>query len=470
MSQDSDPLPTNFQAEQLVLGVVVLSNTVLSSLEEFLQPDHFAYSLHAKIYRAMQQVYDKSFPISIATLEGMLHGDQEFVDHGKSDYLVSLSSMAVGVTDPLGYARIIHQLALRRSLIAIATDIIHTSHSASLVESVEEQIAEVETKLFNLTETGRVERKFAPISSLVRSSVESIDIARKDPKHITGISSGLLDLDKKLSGFQNSDLVIIAGRPSMGKTALAVNIALNIATGSKQSSPQRTIGFFSLEMSSEQLAFRMLSIESGINSMMLRSGSIKEEQYNLVRKKADLIGNMRLFIDDTPAISIATLRSRARRLKRREGVDIIFVDYLQLLKAGAHYDNRVLEISEITQGLKALAKELNVPVVTLSQLSRAVEQRPDKRPILADLRDSGTIEQDADIVMFIYREEYYLSRVAPEVGTKEYEAWQQKMEEVSNLSEVIIAKHRNGPIGNVQLFYDNNLTKFANSQRRIITS
>lgn len=470
MSANSDPLPTNTRAEQLLLGVILLNNSVLSAVEEFLQAEHFSHPLHIKIYKAMQQICDRSLPVSIVTIEGVLHSDADFVEHSGVEYLVSLSSGAVGVSDAIGYARIVRDLAIRRSLVELASDVMQNSCNASIVESVEEQIAKIETRLFNLTESGGMERKFAPISSLIRHSVEAIDTARKDPKNITGISSGLLDLDRKLSGFQNSDLVIIAGRPSMGKTALAVNIALNIAMGSRSGAPSKSVGFFSLEMSSEQLALRMLSMECGINSMALRSGSIKEEQYNIVRQKSDKLSSIRLFVDDTPAVSIAALRSRARRLKRREGVDIIFIDYLQLVRGGSSYENRVLEISEITQGLKALAKELNVPVITLSQLSRAVEQRPDKRPMLADLRDSGTIEQDADIVMFIYREEYYLSRVAPEIGTKEYEVWQHKMEEVSNLSEVIIAKHRNGPIGNVQLFYDNNLTKFANAQRRIITS
>jgi replicative DNA helicase len=463
-------LPTNLKAEQLLLGVILLNNEVLHRVEEFLKSEHFSHPVHIKIYSAMQKVFDKSLPISSATLEGMLHIDSDFIANGKSQYLNAITSMAIGVTDPYGYAKIIYDLALKRTLIGIATGIIHTSYNSSIVEDANEQIAQIEDKLFNLTEQGSTERNFIPLSKIVKISVEDVNNARRSPKNITGIASGLIDLDKKLSGFHNSDLVIIAGRPSMGKTALAVNIALNIAISDDVEVPQRSVGFFSLEMSSEQLALRMLSIQSSINAMNLKSGSIKEEQYNIFRKKADVLSDAKFFIDDTPALSIAAIRSRARRLKRRHNVDILFVDYLQLIRSNNNYDNRVLEISEITQGLKALAKELNVPVIALSQLSRAVEQRPDKHPMLSDLRDSGTIEQDSDIVMFIYREEYYLSRSVPELGSKEYEQWQNKMNSVCNLAEVIIAKHRNGPIGNVGLFYDNNLAKFANADKRLMSS
>ncbi len=462
--------PTNIKAEQLLLGVILLNNEVLHRVEEFLKAEHFSHLLHIKIYGAMQKVFDKSLPISSATLEGMLHSDSDFISNGKSDYLNALISMAIGVTDPYGYAKIIYDLALKRMLIGIATGIIHTSYSSSIVEDATEQIAQIEDKLFNLTEQGATERNFVSLSKIVKVSIEDVDHARKSPKNITGIPSGLIDLDKKLSGFHNSDLLIIAGRPSMGKTALAVNIALNIALNDEPEISKKSVGFFSLEMSAEQLALRMLSIQSSINSMHLKNGTIKEEQYNSLRKKADILSDTNFFIDDTPALSIAAIRSRARRLKRRHNVDIIFIDYLQLIRPNSNYDNRVLEISEITQGLKALAKELNIPIIALSQLSRAVEQRQDKHPMLADLRDSGTIEQDSDIVMFIYREEYYLSRLVPELGSKEYEQWQNKMSSVCNLAEVIIAKHRNGPIGSVGLFYDNNLAKFANSDRRIISS
>jgi len=462
--------PTNVKAEQLLLGVILLNNEVLHRVEEFLKAEHFANPLHAKIYVAMQKVFDKSLPISIATLDGMLHTDGDFISNGKSEYLIALSSMGISVIDPYGYARIIYDLALKRMLIGIATGIIHRSYNSSIVEDANEQIAQIEDKLFNLTELGSIERNFIHLSKIVKTSIDDVDNARRSPKNVTGIPSGLVDLDKKLSGFHNSDLLIIAGRPSMGKTALAVNMALNIAINSDSELPKRSVGFFSLEMSSEQLALRMLAIQSSINAMHLKNGSIKEEQYNMLRKKADLLSESSFFIDDTPALSIAAIRSRARRLKRRHNVDIIFIDYLQLVRPNTNYDNRVLEISEITQGLKALAKELNIPIVALSQLSRAVEQRQDKHPMLADLRDSGTIEQDSDIVMFIYREEYYLSRLVPELGTKEYEQWQDKMSTVCNSAEVIIAKHRNGPIGSVRLFYDNNLAKFANSDKRMMSS
>ena len=460
-------LPSNMQAEQLLLGVILLNNEVIYKIEEFLKSIHFTYPLHMKLYEAMQKICDKSLPISSATIEGMLHNDSDFISHGKIEYLMSLTAMAISVTDPYGYAKIIYDLAIRRNLITIATDIIHSSYNASIMETAEEQISQIETKLFNLTEHGTSEKSFETLSKIVGFSISTIETARKHPKNITGISSGFVDLDKKLSGFHNSDLIIIAGRPSMGKTALAINLALNI---SLEEIEPKTIGFFSLEMSSEQLAIRMLAIQCAINSVNLKTGTLKEEQYNSLRKQAAKLADAKFFIDDTPALSIAAIRSRARRLKRQRDVNIIFIDYLQLIRSNTNYENRVLEISEITQGLKALAKELNIPIIALSQLSRAVEQRQDKRPMLSDLRDSGTIEQDADIVMFIYREEYYLSRMVPELGSKEYESWQHKMNTVCNVAELLIAKHRNGPIGTIQLFYDNNLAKFSSSDKRIFSS
>jgi replicative DNA helicase len=291
----------------------------------------------------------------------------------------------------------------------------------------------------------------------------NIEVASKNPSHVNGITTGLIDLDKLLAGFQSSDLIIIAARPSMGKTALSINLALNAAKNNhfKETKRFNSVGFFSLEMSAEQLSTRILSMAVETSSVKLKTGFIDESQYNQLRIKSEELTKLDLFIDDTPALSISSIRTRARRLKRQKALDILFIDYLQLIRSSGNQENRVLEISEITQGLKALAKELDIPIIALSQLSRAVEQRTDKRPLLSDLRESGSIEQDADIVMFIYREEYYLARTRPQ-NPKDVMEGHDTLERVKNQAEIIIAKHRNGPIGTVILNYNNDLGKFNN--------
>ena len=459
-----NPLPSNMEAEQYLLGSIMLNNELLNVVEDFLLPEYFTHALHIKIYVAMNKIFNKNLPISIPTISSVLHDDDDFKQNKSEEYLVFLSSNAIGVVNPKTYANIIYDIYLKRQLIAIGTDIIHQVNDLDVTNTALEKIEIIESKLFQLSEKGSIKKEFLSIDKSVSSSLESINLARKDPKNVTGITSGFTDLDKKLSGFQKSDLIIIAGRPSMGKTALALNIALN-ATKEQNIEKKYTIGFFSLEMSSEQLVTRMLSVLSSINSINLRMGKVSEECYNKLRDKANDLSERNIFIDDTPALSVNSIRSRARRLKRQNKLDMIIIDYLQLVRVKNNYDNRVFEISEITQGLKAIAKDLDIPVIAISQLSRAVEQRQDKKPLLSDLRDSGTIEQDADIVMFVYREEYYLSRSVPQIGSKEYEEWQEKMGRVANLAEVSIAKHRNGPIGNVNLFYENNFAKFSNLEK-----
>ncbi|MEK6734173.1 MAG: replicative DNA helicase, partial [Pseudomonadota bacterium] len=330
-----------------------------------------------------------------------------------------------------------------------------------------------EQELFNLGTLGRESNaNFAAIKSSLTIALEKIQVAFKRQEHITGISTGFLDLDKYLCGMQNSDLLILAGRPSMGKTALAINLALNscfyLRDHHKKNKDEEevtpSVGFFSLEMSSEQLATRMMAIISEVHSSNLRSGQISESDFTKIVKASKDLAELSFFIDDTPSVSIAALRTRARRMKRRHNLSLLVIDYLQLIRGSSKSseDSRVQEISEITQGLKAIAKELNIPVIALSQLSRAVEQREDKRPLLSDLRESGSIEQDADIVMFIYRDEYYLVRKQPKEGTSEYEKWQSDMNKVTNVAEVIIAKQRNGPVGGVKLHFDSRTTKFDN--------
>ncbi len=459
-------LPYNIQAEQMLLGSVIANNEVLNRVSEFLRSEHFYEPIHKKIYHSINLIIEKGISATPVSLYNMFSGDEQFQAVGGNEYLNKLAILATTVINPNDYGRIIYDLSLRRDLISLGEEMITTAYDSGLDYAAVEQIEEAENKLFHLASEGFSERGFLNISDTIASSLTSIDRAMKSPDHITGVTSGLVDLDAKLSGFHKSDLVIIAGRPSMGKTAFAINLAVNAckALFEKKRTKEDTlpsVGVFSLEMSSEQLSTRMLSMYTKIDSSALRSGKVNEQHYNELRAQAQMLSELPFFIDDTPALSISAIRTRARRLKRKNNLGILFIDYLQLIRGSSSTsENRVQEISEITQGLKALAKELGIPIIALSQLSRAVEQRDDKRPMLSDLRESGSIEQDADIVMFIYREEYYLSRRQPTPGTDKHNEWLETLNKVHNVAEIIIAKHRNGPVGTVQLFYDNRYSKF----------
>lgn len=460
--------PSNVQAEQMFIGAVMINNEALNRAIEFLRPEHFYEPIHQKIYAAINTIIDKGISASPTSLKSMLINDAQFEQVGGADYLGKLATIAMTVINVYDYGRIIYDLAMRRNLIAIGEDIVNIAYSSGIDNSASEQIEDAEHQLFSLASEGVNERGFANIRDSIVVSMEAISQAMRSDDHITGITTGLIDLDKKLLGFHNSDLLVLAGRPSMGKTALAINLALNACRALKSKHRTDTqmpsVGFFSLEMSAEQLTTRILSMHTSIDSSSLRSGRVGEEHYNELRKQAMEISTLPFFIDDTPALSISGIRTRARRMKRKHNLSILFIDYLQLIRGSSHTENRTLEISEITQGLKALAKELNIPIIALSQLSRAVEQREDKRPMLSDLRESGAIEQDSDIVMFIYREEYYLTRKEPEAGTPQHTEWFEKLNQVHNLAEIILAKHRNGPIGIVQLFYDASYSRFGNYQ------
>lgn len=462
-------LPSNIQAEQMLLGALLINCDLINQVNEFLRFEHFFEPLHQKIYRAIETILEKGLIATPITLKSMLDKDPVFHVMNGSEYLVKLTTMAMIVINPYDYGKIIYDLSLKRHLIKIGEDIVNDAYNKSLEHSALEQLELAESKLYTLSSEGLNEKSFAPVRDSIAISLQSINRAMKSSDHVTGISTGLLDLDNKLSGFHNSDLIIIAGRPSMGKTAFAVNFAFNACKALIKKTPEvetpPSVGFFSLEMSAEQLASRLLSMMTKIDSSYLRSGKVNEEHYNDLRKAAAELAEMHFFIDDTPALSIAAIRARARKLKRKNNLGIVFVDYLQLIRGTNKNDNRVLEISEITQGLKALAKELNIPVIALSQLSRAVEQREDKKPMLSDLRESGSIEQDADVVMFLYREEYYLSRKEPAPGDPKYAEWQEKLHKVHNVAEVLIAKHRNGAIGNVQLYYIDKFLSIGNIAR-----
>ena len=382
------------------------------------------------------------------------------------------SAAVVTVINAADYARTIHDLYLRRQLIGLGQDMVNSAYQHDLEASGMDQIETVEKSLFDLASTGQYEGGFRSFESSLQSAIVMAEAAYKREGRLTGLASGLTDLDRLLGGLHRSDLIILAGRPSMGKTALATNIAFHAAKqyregrdamGNPVAEDGAVVGFFSLEMSAEQLATRLLAEEAGIPSEKIRRGDLKDRDFQRVVEASAELSKVPLFIDDSAALSISAIRTRARRLKRQHGLGLVVIDYLQLVTPtpGSRYDNRVMEISEITRGLKALAKELDVPVVALSQLSRAVEQRDDKRPQLADLRESGSIEQDSDVVMFIFREEYYVRRREPKEGTDEHLKWQDEVNKVYNLAELIIAKQRHGPIGKVLLHFDGSTTKFS---------
>ena len=467
--------PSNIEAEQALLGALLVNNEALQHIGDNLRAEHFYEPLHARIFEAIQKFQDKGQVANPITLRHYFDQDEALSDIGGGTYLAKLAAAAVIVINVRDYSQMIYDLAIKRQLIALGEEVVNTAYTHQIDIPATNQIESAEQKLFNLSMEGGADKGFRALRHSVLKSVEQTDHALKHHGSLVGITTGLEDLDKMLGGLKRSDLLILAGRPSMGKTALAVNVAykagLSLMDKAKKAGltakEAGSVGFFSLEMSAEQLSTRMLSSASKINSYSMLNGRITPEEFTHLVHVSKEMSQMPFFIDDTPALSISALRTRARRLQRMHNLKLLVVDYLQLVRGSASSsENRVQEISEITQGLKAIAKELDIPVIALSQLSRAVENRGtkarDKIPQLADLRDSGSIEQDADVVMFIYREEYYLAREQPKEGTTEHATWMADMDKVMNVAEVIIAKHRNGPIGNVKLRFDANLTQFDN--------
>lgn len=460
--------PANVEAEQALLGAILTNNDQLNRMGDAIRPEHFYEPVHQRIFSAILNFHNRGMIASPVTLKHFFEQDEALKDIGGGAYLVKLAASAIHVINIKDYADMIYDLALKRELIIIGEDVVNTAFNQDIDEDAEKQIEVAEQKLFNLAAEGGGERGFKPIKSAVLEAVERAENAYKNAGHIVGVDTGLADLNKILGGLQNSDLLILAGRPSMGKTALATNIAYNAAQffarqAKKEGTTPKSVGFFSLEMSGEQLATRLLAAACGYPSHKLLHGHISNDEFQSLVRHSMEMSNLPMHIDDTPALSISALRTRARRLKRTHNLGMLVVDYLQLVrpsstKAG---DNRVQEVSEITQGMKAIAKELNIPVIALSQLSRAVESREDKRPLLSDLRESGSIEQDADVVMFIFREEYYIGRSMPSIEDEvKYKKWQDDMARVHNIAEVIIAKHRNGPIDTARLYFDGNVTLF----------
>ncbi|MCA3443698.1 MAG: replicative DNA helicase [Rhodobacter sp.] len=467
----SDILPHNIEAEQQLLGVILTNNDVYDRIAALVRAEHFFDPVHARIFEIAAARIQKNTLASPVTLKAFLEDDPGLRELGGPSYLARLAGAAISAFAARDYAQMIYDLAVRRELIALGRDISARAAKVDVESEPREQIIEAEQRLYKLGEQGVAERGFQSFLKAVTDAVNVANAAYQRDGGLAGISTGLIDLDRKLGGLHPSDLLILAGRPSMGKTSLATNIAFAIARAHRRGRlPDGTegavsggvVGFFSLEMSAEQLAARILSEASEVPSDQIRRGDMTEAEFRRFVEAAKALESCPLYIDDTPALPISQVAARARRLKRTHGLDVLIVDYLQLLK-GTSKENRVLEVSEITQGLKAIAKELDIPVIALSQLSRAVENREDKRPQLADLRESGSIEQDADVVMFVYRDEYYKEREKP--GDHELEKmaqWQQLMEQVHGKAEVIIGKQRHGPIGTVELSFEGRFTRFGN--------
>ncbi len=468
---EGDFLPHNIEAEQQLLGAILTNNDVYDRIAVLVKAEHFYDPVHQRIFEKASARILKNALASPVTLKPFFEDDEGLRELGGPAYLVRLAGAAISAFAARDYAQMIYDLAVRRELIALGRDISAKAAKVDVVSEPREQIIEAEQKLYKLGEQGVAERGFVSFLKAVTEAVNSANAAYQRDGGLAGISTGLVDLDKKLGGLHPSDLLILAGRPSMGKTSLATNIAFNIAKayrrgrmhdGSEGAVEGGVVGFFSLEMSSEQLAARILSEASEVPSEQIRRGDMTEQEFRRFVEAAKALESCPLYIDDTPALPISQVAARARRLKRTHGLDVLMVDYLQLLK-GSSKDNRVQEVSEITQGLKAIAKELNIPVVALSQLSRAVESRDDKRPQLSDLRESGSIEQDADVVMFVFREEYYKEREKPADHELDKMAqWQSVMENVHGKAEVIIGKQRHGPIGTVELSFEGRFTRFGN--------
>ncbi|MCB9973104.1 MAG: replicative DNA helicase [Rhodospirillales bacterium] len=461
--------PHNQEAEQGLLGALMTDNQALEKINDFLRPEHFFFPAHMRIYKAIETLIDRGQVADATTLKNYFELDKDLAPVGGADYLFSLAANFGFVFNVSNYARTIYDLHMRRELIRLGRDVVDESFEHKLEKSPGDLIEETETRLFHMAETGTGDKGFVTIRDSVNKAIAMAEQAFHRESQVSGVTTGLRDLNEMLGGLQPSDLLILAARPSMGKTSLAMNIAYNAAKAYAQNDGGARTCFFSLEMSSDQLAGRLLAERSGISSAEIRKGTVKKHELQQFIEASHELSQIPLYIDDTPALSIGAVRTRARRLKRQHGCDLIIVDYLQLLRGSGSAQsesNRVQEVSEITRGLKAIAKELNVPVLALSQLSRAVEQREDKRPMLSDLRESGSIEQDADIVMFIFREEYYLERSQPDIDHAEkYASWQERMDKVHNVAEVIVAKQRHGPVGTVRTFFDPKLTRFSDLQR-----
>lgn len=479
-SADGQPeyrvIPHNTEVEQALLGALLVNNRSLEKVSEYLKPEHFYTPIHGRIYEAISKFVERGQDASPITLRQYFEAEQELSAVGGGQYLADLAAHIVSVVNVEDYGRTIYEMHLRRALVALGEDVVNDAYARDIDSTASQQIEQAEKRLFDLATAG--DYKSGPVAfgaSLVKV-MEQAQLAYQREGSITGVTTGLIDMDRKMGGLQNSDLIIVAARPAMGKSALAANIALNAAraymhSGGKEGAPAL---IFNMEMSAEQVSARILADLTCVSSDKIRRGELKDTDFMKFAEASNEMSRVPLYIDDTPGLTVSAIRTRARRLKRQHGLGLIIIDYLQLITGGGRggSENRVQEVSEITRGLKILAKELQVPVVALSQLSRAVENRDNKRPMLADLRESGSIEQDADIVMFIYRDEYYLEKDMPAQKPEEnsekfaarYDEWQKRLEAAHNVAEVIIAKQRHGPIGTIKLHFEGEFTRFSNLQ------
>ena len=462
IQNDLKELPNNIESEQSVIGSILLNNEIFDEINLLITSKNFYDPMHQKIFAAIEKLIYSGMLANPITLKNYFENEKDELN--VPDYLVKITKFSTSSRQAIEYSKLIYDLYVKRELIKISENIIHTAKLNDLDNDGKSIIENFEKSLFDLAEKGSFSSSLVKFDEAMKMTIEMASSAYKNEEGIVGVPTGLTDLDYRLGGLHKSDLLIIAGRPSMGKTALATNIAFNAAKKIQNDGRKSTIAFFSLEMSSEQLSTRILAEQSRIKSNDIRTGKISEEQFDKFIETSKNISELPLYVDETPAISIAALSNRARRIKRLYGLDMVVVDYIQLMKASNFREGRVQEISEITQGLKALAKELSVPVLALSQLSRAVEHRDDKKPQLSDLRESGSIEQDADVVMFVYREAYYLQGKEPRPATVEHAEWQAKMNDISHLAEIIIGKQRHGPTGNVMLEFEAMFTKFKDLQ------
>ncbi len=467
-------LPYNLAAEKALFGAILLDAEVFSRVSEFLRAEHFATNAHQRIFKQMLSLENRQRIINEVTLANFFKTDSDMISLGGLEYLAELVDSAVSAYSAENYAQIIYDCHIRRQLVEIGREVSERACATAAEGKGEEEIASAEAMLYNLSEKGSFRSGFMEFSKSVGMALEMAHRAMSRKGSLAGITSGINSIDRLFGGLQRSDLIIVAGRPAMGKTALAANIAWSAATkayaelhaGGKIEAGA-VVGFFSLEMSYDQLALRILSQETGISSQDIRRGNIDDTQYESLYSTGAQLENIPFFIDDTPGQTIDTIRSRARRLKRQHKLGLVIVDYIQLISGSSRTDNRVQEVAEVTRGLKNLAKELEVPVIALSQLSRQVENRDNKRPQMADLRESGSIEQDADIIMFVYRREYYLDRDKPndDAPAEEHDRWESRLENARNKGTIIVGKNRHGSTTDIELYFDKERTKFSDLER-----
>ena len=477
---DTASLPQNLEAEQALLGAVLANNKAYEKVSEFLRPYHFADSIHAKIFEVISKLIQRGHVADVITLKNYFEQEGSLNEVGGHQYLVKLADSASPLTNAEYYAQFIYDKYLRRELIATGYEIVNSAMKEDVDADANSQIEMAEKRLFELSNQGDIQGGFVSFGDALTTSLSLIEQAYQKEGKLSGLPTGLDALDNKTGGLNNSDLIILAGRPAMGKTALATNIAYNVAEfmgrDKNLDDKSRGVAFFSLEMSADQLASRILSTVTQTPSHKMRTGELDESEFIRIAAGVRELESIPLYIDDSPGVNINTIRTRARRLKRNKGLGLIVIDYIQLISGTGSKrseGNRVQELSEISRGLKMLAKELNIPVIALSQLSRGVEQRDDKRPIMSDLRESGSIEQDADIVMFVFRENYYIKNEEPKQHTGEtpehfqnrMEEWETRIRQTENIGEVIIGKQRHGPTGTVQLFWNGEFTQFGNLVR-----